>query len=109
MGSDAKPSIDIQAELDRLSHRSERQQAISKIGEAGAAEAVGPLLRFCQEAKKEERAAVCHALAQLCFCWAVVGIYSLQQAVDAGPISIAEALEYQCGLVLRGGKYIITQ
>ena len=65
MGSDAKPGIDVQSELERLSRRSERQQAISKIGEAGAAEAVGPLLRFCKEAKKEERVAVCQALAQI--------------------------------------------
>ena len=39
MGSDAKPSMDIQSELDRLSRRSERQRAISKTGEADAAEA----------------------------------------------------------------------
>lgn len=55
----------IRPELERLKRKSTRMDAIAALGEAGAAQAVGPLLRLYRRSRKKERAAICRALAQI--------------------------------------------
>jgi HEAT repeat protein len=56
---------EIREALGRLERRSTRMDAIAWLAEAGAIEAVGPLLDLGRRGKKEERAAICQALAQM--------------------------------------------
>lgn len=65
MKQEHKPQADIQAALDRLNRKATRMQAANQLGEWRALEAVEPLLGLCKRVKKEERATICQALAQI--------------------------------------------
>jgi HEAT repeat protein len=55
----------IRSELDRLRRKSTRMDAVARLGEIGAVEAVEPLLRLCRRVKRTDREAIARALAQV--------------------------------------------
>ena len=67
MGKDTKTGrlIDLGAELEKLRHKATRMEAVARLGESGAKEAIEPLLRLCRRIKGEDQVAVAQALAQL--------------------------------------------
>ena len=67
MGKEAKveKGVDIRFELERLKRKATRMEAVRRLGQARASEAVEPLLRLCERVKKGEREAIANALAQM--------------------------------------------
>jgi len=65
MNDESKPAVDVQAELDALSRKGKRFQAISRLGKSGDVRALEPLLDMCREANGRERRAICRAVSRL--------------------------------------------
>ena len=55
----------IRSELDRLRRKSTRMDAVARLGEVGATEAIEPLLRLCRHVKSDDREVIAEALAQM--------------------------------------------
>lgn len=51
--------------LKDLSRKSTRMEAVARLGELGAVEAIGPLLRLCKRVDDDGREAIVRALAQM--------------------------------------------
>jgi HEAT repeat protein len=55
----------VREELGKLKRKATRMEAVTTLGSWQAAEAIEPLLDLCKRAKREERAIICQALAQI--------------------------------------------
>jgi HEAT repeat protein len=98
--------IDIEDELERLKRKSTRMEAVARIGEAGAVEAVVPLLRLCKRGKKREQAAICEALVK-------IGEPSIRLLVEHGledkNAQVRECAARALGLIGQTGLAVTSQ
>jgi HEAT repeat protein len=61
----ADKDADIRSDLDRLRRKSTRMDAVARLGEAGATEAIEPLLRLCRHVTSDDRGTIAKALARM--------------------------------------------